>query len=149
MKNIFQSDTLAELQGRLDNLKPDTQRVWGSMNAAQMMGHCSGVLEIAVGDEVANPGPIKKLFGKLVKPVVLGDKPFKQNLPTDKELIVADERDFIKEKSRLNSLIVRFSAGGETLMNGTKHPLFGKLTATEWNKFTYKHLNHHFRQFGI
>jgi hypothetical protein len=29
------------------------------------------------------------------------------------------------------------------------HPKFGPLTAQEWGKLGYKHLDHHLRQFGV
>ncbi|MEP6513238.1 MAG: DUF1569 domain-containing protein [Parafilimonas sp.] len=31
----------------------------------------------------------------------------------------------------------------------TPHPFFGKLKAEEWRTLTYKHLDHHLRQFWM
>jgi hypothetical protein len=71
-----------------------------------------------------------------------------QNAPTDKSFIVSEERDFVKERARLISLIDRFATAGPH--GCTKHPhcFFGKLTPAQWGTGMYKHLDHHLRQFG-
>ncbi|MGH9801334.1 MAG: DUF1569 domain-containing protein, partial [Blastocatellia bacterium] len=30
-----------------------------------------------------------------------------------------------------------------------EHPAFGKLSTKDWGALTYKHMDHHFRQFGV
>jgi hypothetical protein len=44
-------------------------------------------------------------------------------------------------------LIQRFN-GAEAQLSG-HHPLFGALSAAEWGRFSYRHADHHLRQFGI
>lgn len=46
-------------------------------------------------------------------------------------------------------LITKFSLGGETKVSSHPHPFFGKLTPMEWSVGMYKHLDHHFQQFGV
>jgi hypothetical protein len=29
------------------------------------------------------------------------------------------------------------------------HPFFGQMSRTEWGRLTWKHLDHHLRQFGV
>jgi hypothetical protein len=29
------------------------------------------------------------------------------------------------------------------------HPMFGKMTADQWGRSMWKHLDHHLRQFGV
>ena len=29
------------------------------------------------------------------------------------------------------------------------HPIFGEMNRDEWGKIAYKHIDHHFRQFGV
>jgi hypothetical protein len=38
---------------------------------------------------------------------------------------------------------------GETYFEGKPSPSFGKMTAKEWSNQFWKHMDHHFRQFGI
>jgi hypothetical protein len=79
---------------------------------------------------------------------VVDETPFKQNLPTNPDFIMADEHDFNTEKQRLLGVLGRFSSASQAL-DGRKHPFFGKLTTTEWSNSMVKHLDHHLRQFGV
>ena len=148
MKNIYDPAVVQEICQRLDMLQPDTPRKWGTMNAAQMMAHCAAALEVNLGERVMEANLISRLMGPFIRPIVLSEKPYRPGLPTDKTFIMAGEHDFIAEKARLKTLIKRFSAGGEAPMAGRKHPVFGKLSPMEWSKSTYKHLDHHLKQFG-
>jgi hypothetical protein len=149
MNNIYQPSTLTEVHERLGKLKPDAQRLWGKMDVAQMLAHCSSVLEIALGDKQASSSLLAKVMGPMLKGMVTNEKPFKRELPTDKNFLIVDARVFDVEKKKLGSLIDRFYKGGEAAMEGKKHPFFGRLTAKEWGTATYKHLDHHFSQFGV
>ena len=149
MKNLFEAATLDEVQARLASLRPDSERVWGSMNVAQMLAHCSMGMEMAVGDARPPRMFIGSILGSFVKSKALGnDEPMRRNSPTVKELVVKDDRDFGMERERLSGLIERFAAGGPKGCTEHPHAFFGKLTPSEWAELTYKHLDHHLRQFG-
>jgi len=62
--------------------------------------------------------------------------------------VVADPRDFAREKEQLKSKIRGFCEGGEARCTRHPHPFFGSLTPYEWSRGMYKHLDHHLRQFG-
>ena len=49
MKNLFEAATVEEVRGRIAQLKPDSERVWGKMNPAQALAHCSAAMEMATG----------------------------------------------------------------------------------------------------
>ena len=51
MKNLFEAARVEEVKERIARLRPDSQRQWGKMNAAQAVAHCSGGLELAVGED--------------------------------------------------------------------------------------------------
>jgi hypothetical protein len=76
------------------------------------------------------------------------DSPFTKNSPTHPTFIVTEERDFAREKERLVGLIREFSEGGEAKCTTAPHAFYGPLTRKEWGMGTYKHLDHHLRQFG-
>lgn len=71
------------------------------------------------------------------------------NSPTVRSLVVADERDFAEERDRLSRLIDKFAAGGPAGCTRNPHTFFGKMTPDQWAILTYKHLDHHLRQFGV
>ena len=147
-KSIYDDGTLSEFMTRVENLKADAVRQWGTMNVSQMLAHCSAVFEAALGDKPLKRSFIGLVFGRMAKPMLTNDKPFKQNIPTDKGFIVTDTAGFDAEKKKLLSLLTRFSQGGPATMENRKHPFFGTMTAKEWSTSQVKHLDHHLRQFG-
>jgi hypothetical protein len=148
MKSLFESATVAELKARLDVLGPESKRQWGKMNVAQALAHCSAVMEMALGDSRPPRLLIGRLIGPFFKSFYSNEKPFSQNSPTNQSFIVSDARDFGFERERLQSLIDRFFVGGAAGCTRHPHCFFGKLKAEEWATGMYKHLDHHFRQFG-
>jgi len=148
MKNIHEPATLQEIINRFEKLTPATQRQWGKMDVAQMMAHLSNALEGSLGDRAQKQVFIGKIFGGIAKKSITNDKPFKQSLPTAPDFLVADPKDFNKEKQRLTTLIKRLSAAKPETLATQVHPFFGRMTAQEWDIVNYKHIDHHLRQFG-
>jgi hypothetical protein len=151
MKHLFDVAVVDEVKARLGHLGPQSERLWGKMTVAQMVAHCAMSMQWAVGETVPEKGPLAaRAMGRLVKPMVLrNDDLMRKHSPTIKSLIVEDERDFEKERERLAGLIDRFAAGGAAGCTRNPHSFFGKMTAEEWAILMYKHLDHHFRQFGV
>jgi len=149
MKNLFQLDAVDEVVSRIDKLQPAAQRQWGKMDVAQMMAHCSAALDMASGR--LNPPRILlgRLIGPFVRPIYTNEKPFSRNNPTDKKLVISDQRDFSREQEQLRVRIRQFHQGGEAQCTKLPHPFFGALTPAEWSRGMYKHLDHHLRQFGV
>lgn len=149
MKSLYDVTVLNEVKGRMAGLRPDTQRQWGKMTAAQMLAHCSAAMETAVGDVVVPRLMIGRVLGPLVKAGFSNDKPLHRNGPTAPQFLVSDARELSVERERLEGLLERFQAGGS--QGCTKHPhcFFGELTPEQWGKGMYKHLDHHLMQFGV
>jgi hypothetical protein len=150
MKNLFEAARVEEVKERIARLRPDSQRQWGKMNAAQAVAHCSAGLEWAIGDRIPPRLLLGRIIGRIVKPMALGnDEPMRRNSPTVKDLVVQDERDLGTERERLCRLIDRFAAAGPKGCTTHPHSFFGPLTPEEWATLMYKHLDHHLRQFGV
>jgi hypothetical protein len=148
MKSLYQPEVLEEVLARLGKLTPDARRVWGRMDAAQMLAHCICGLRTATGEQKPDRVPLGRILGPLFKPLFVNDKPLRRNSPTDKSFIISDTRDFQKEKAGLIDIITRFSRNGASQCTTHPHAFFGKLSPEEWGIGMYKHLDHHFRQFG-
>lgn len=103
---------------------------------------------MACGDRRKKQALIGKLLMPFVKSSFLGEKPFSKNGPTDPDLIVADDRDFVAERTRLMAMVDRFCKGGPDAAGQYVHSFFGKLTGDEWGRLMHKHIDHHLRQFG-
>lgn len=148
MKNLFEREATEEVISRINALQPASQRQWGKMDVAQMMAHCSAGLDMAAGR--LNPPRIfiGRVLAPFIRRIYTNEKPFSQNNPTDKKLVVSDHRDFGREQEQLKLKVRQFHEGGEAQCSRHPHPFFGALTPQEWSRGMYKHLDHHLRQFG-
>lgn len=62
MKSLFDQSSLEEIERRINQLTPDSQRRWGKMEVDQMLAHCVKPLKVA-----SNETKIPRLFiGKLL-----------------------------------------------------------------------------------
>ena len=145
VKNLFEPSVKKEILDRINTLTPGTKPLWGKMDVAQMLAHCQKPLGVAIGEHKLKGNLIFRIMGPLFKKQLYNNQPFKRDLPTDKSFIIADPKDFENEKQRLIKMIQSFS---ETKLSNEPHPFFGKLTPEQWSRGTWKHLDHHLKQFG-
>jgi hypothetical protein len=149
IKSLFNPASVSELEGRLAALRPDSERLWGKMGAAEMLAHCSLGIEMACGSIRPKRVFIGRIIGPAIKRVALrDDEPMRRNSPTAKELLVIGDPEFEAERTRLSMLLKRLAQTGPSACTAHPHPFFGKLTPDEWAILMYKHLDHHLRQFG-
>ena len=148
MKNLFEKETADEVISRIDKLQTISQRQWGKMDVAQMLAHCSAALDMASGRLNPPRSFIGRLIGPLFKSEITREKPFGKNGPTDKTLVISDQRDFAREQDGLKQRVRRFNEAGEAACTRHPHPFFGKLSPEDWSRGMYKHLDHHLRQVG-
>ncbi|QNJ98018.1 DUF1569 domain-containing protein [Constantimarinum furrinae] len=147
MKSLLEPEAHSEIKKRLQNLSENTERKWGKMTAAQMAKHCQGPLEIMLGHDNFDLKP--NWFAKVFfKGAMYSDKLWRKNLPTIPRFKITEEHDLTTEKTKLESLLDELGTQLNKEGWGT-HPAFGKFTDEQWGKMQYKHLDHHFRQFGI
>lgn len=147
--DVFEPTVTAALLTRLDALRPDSTSPWGEMDVAQMMAHCCIPYEQVTG--AAGPGVpffIRWVARYVVKGKVTNDVPFEQDLPGSKAMLVSDPRNFHLERERLRGFISELHGKGAAFFDGRRHVIYGPLTVREWSNLFYKHLDHHFRQFG-
>jgi hypothetical protein len=150
MKNIFDQAVVAELETRINQLKPSTNPIWGKMNVAQMLAHCNITYELVYDNKHPKATGFKKwMLTTFVKKIVVGDKPYSKNSRTAPVFIMATEKDFELEKNRLVGYLQKTAALGLNHFEGKESNSFGALNQDEWNNMFYKHLNHHLTQFGV
>jgi hypothetical protein len=73
--------------------------------------------------------------------------PFPKGAPTAPKLKPAAAASIEEERAALLELIERIGTGPRD-GTGPDHPLFGPLSRREWGVVTYKHADHHLKQFG-
>jgi hypothetical protein len=150
MKNLFDAQETKEAISRIENLTSSTEPQWGKMSVAQMLAHINVAYDMAHTDQYPKAGGFKKFMLKLfVKGAVVGPKPYAKNSRTASEFIIADERDFIAEKTKLVDYLQKTQELGVSHFHNKESTSFGPLTSKEWNVLFAKHLDHHLTQFGV
>lgn len=150
MHSLITSDGQVDFLQRIHALSPDSQPLWGKMTVAQMLAHCQEPLKIAFKEKPGGWSFFGFLFGtKAHKKYINSEAPFDKNLPTASSFRQTKPKEFEPEKAALIEYVARFRKFGEAAITTDKHPFFGEMTAKEWEYLTLKHLDHHFRQFGV
>jgi hypothetical protein len=149
MKNLFDKEAFDEVNQRLNQLTPSTTRQWGKMEVAQMLAHCKEAFRVPLSDKKMKRIPLGVLLGWMMKPKLYNDAPWGKSVPTAPNFLIKDQRDFNNEKQQLTGLVTKFHTEGPERVGNFPHPFFGKLSKEQWGKSMYKHLDHHFRQFGV
>ena len=146
IKNLLEDDVKQETINRINKLTPASQRKWGIMEVAQMLAHLQARFAVVFGKDELKANFFIRLFAPLLKGMLYSETPYKKNLATDKSFKISDHREFAKEKQQLLDMIYSFS---EETLRKDPHPYFGKLTLEQWGKASWKHMDHHLRQFGV
>jgi hypothetical protein len=147
--DIFQRGGVDELTRRIDALEPDTRPQWGKMYAAQMLAHNSLVFEGVRKEDYPKMNPIMRwMISRMIRGMVVGDKPYKRNSRTAPDWVVSDPHDFEQEKARILENIQAIHQLGASKFEGKKNPTFGTLNSQEWSRLFCKHLDYHLEQFG-
>lgn len=106
IKNVFDIKDSKDFIERINNLSKDSQPKWGSMSVGQMLAHCNVTYEMVYEDKHPRATGFKKFILKLlIKPIVVSEKPYKNNSRTAPQFLITTEKDFEIEKNRLISYI--------------------------------------------
>lgn len=151
MKTLARPECYEEIIGRLKTVRPGSARRWGRMSAHQAVCHLADGCRMAIGVKpVAASG---RLFHRtLLKWIVLyGPLRWPAGVPTSPEI---DQRcagtrpaDFAADVSELERLLSDMTRRPADVA-WPPHPVFGRLTRSEWLRWAYLHADHHLRQFG-
>ena len=147
MGTILNETDRAEIIRRLRSLSESSTGRWGSMDVVSMLQHLRLSALMTVG-ELSLPSSNKRAFQMFpLKHLILYVFPFPKGAPTAPGLKARGEGSFEEERTELFKLLERIGTGPRDGA-GPAHPLFGPLTWREWGVVTYKHADHHLKQFG-
>jgi len=153
MRSILKERDRAEIVGRLQSLSVSSSAQWGSMKVVDMLQHLRLSALMTLGEMPVASKNKRVLQTFPLKHLILYVLPFPKGAPTAAELkpAVAPTQDvatsFEEERAALLALLERMGTGPQDGA-GPAHPLFGPMTWREWGVATYKHTNHHLKQFG-
>lgn len=147
MRSMLNENDRAEIVSRMRSLSASSTRRWGSLDIEGMLQHLILSSRMALGD-LPVPSANKRAFHVFpLKHLLLYVLPFPKGAPTAPALKPSAVEAFEAERATLLELFERIGTGprdGE----GPHHPLFGPMTRREWGVVTYKHADHHLKQFG-
>ena len=150
MENLFEKSATDAVIARINKLTAETQPQWGKMSVGQMLAHCSVAYKYEYDNNYKKPKGLKKfLVKKLIKPMVVTEKPFKKNVMTSPDFKITTPKEFEVEKNLLIEYLIKTQELGEKYYHNKESHSFGVLTKDEWNIMFYKHLNYHLEQFGV
>ncbi len=147
MKTLFDNRAKEEILTRLGRLTPETPAQWGKMNARQVICHLADQLCIALGETPAATG--KGILSKWpVNVLMISVLPWPKGAPSPREAWVSQPGDWSEDLQRLQQMIAAFEEN-RFRNSSPDHPIFGRLSPRMWSRLSYRHLDHHLRQFGV
>jgi hypothetical protein len=147
MGSILNEGERAALISRMQSLTASSTARWGKMNVLEMLQHLRLSAQMTLGEHsVASVN--KRPFQMFpLKHLLLYVLPFPKGAPTASELYPVGTAAFAEERAILMNLLEQIAAGPPE-RTWPAHPLFGPMSWREWGVVTYKHINHHLKQFG-
>jgi hypothetical protein len=149
MRSILNEADLAAIISRVRSLSVSSTGRWGSMDVVSMLQHLHLSMRMTLG-ELEVPSANKRAFQVFpLKHLILYVLPFPKGAPTAPELKpnIAASLELEQERAAVLELLERIGTG-PCEGAGPAHPLFGPMTWREWGVATYKHADHHLKQFG-
>lgn len=147
MGSILNNSDRMAICERVSSVTSGSAPRWGRMDARAMLNHLRLSALMALG-ELPVECKSKRVFQVFpLKHLILHVVPFPKGAPTAPELLASDAGSLDAIQSELVSLVERIGSGPHD-GDGPVHPLFGRLSRQEWGVATYKHTDHHLRQFG-
>lgn len=153
MENTIRTFITEEVPGLLNGLTSNSEPQWGLMDAQQMVEHVSSVFYISMHDVgLKITTPADKL--EIVRGFLWNDRPMARNFfiegVSNREPVTYKFETLDKAKTILLVSIRKFYDYYQQNPEATRiHPVFGLLNFEEWERFHFKHLQHHFSQFGL
>ncbi len=149
MKTLFDSTINAEILERIEKLNSSSSPKWGKMNVIQMLAHLDLSLRVNFDEIELKKGLLGLFFSSITRFILLGEKPYPKYLPAHKNVIAKDVSDFLTEKLKVKTSLKKYLEKGPNGISKKPHYILGKITHEESALLTYKHLDHHLRQFGV
>lgn len=151
-KTLTNDEDRAALEKRVASLTPDRPAVWGTMSAHQAICHLIDSMKLPLGEKDVAPLKMKAPIFLMKFVALTAPLPWPKGLDTAPEMKQGaggtPPGEFEQDRKALLDAVGRFvaqSPGAER----PSHPAFGQLTAAQWDRWAWRHIDHHLRQFGV
>jgi Protein of unknown function (DUF1569) len=148
MGTLWNPTDRSALLDRLAQLSPDTAPRWGHFTAARMLAHLNDAVRMATGELDVAPRRVFLRYPGL-KQLAIYVWPFPRGIRTVRELLArTDDADFARERGQFPAMLKQFAARPRE-GPWPDHPALGRLSGGAWGALTWRHIDHHFRQFSL
>lgn len=153
MTTIADRETLTRLLARLEQLTPTSERRWGTMTAAEVLCHLGDAGDSVLGRRVAPGTPPSGKKKSLLKWIALSSpfawpKGVKTRPGVDPKLEGTRPEDFAADRARVVSGLRALAQANEGELVPF-HFMFGPMSSRDWQRWAFRHVDHHLRQFGL
>lgn len=151
MRRLAEQRDFDELARRIRAFTPESPRLWGQMSCSQMICHLADAFRRPLGERPAAALRDTWFTRTFLRWLVLRTPlPWARGASTSPDIDqVAGQGtppgQFSKDVSVLLALMRRFIVEAEPR---PPHSLFGPLSASEWARWGWAHVDLHLRQFG-
>ena len=152
MKTVADPEVLRSLVRRVQALEAQTPRRWGTMTAHEMLCHLGDAAEMVLRTRPrVQPVPIRRRM--LMKAFFLWTPVrFPHGVPTnplhDPRADGTQPSDFARDRARAIAGIEGIASASPGRLEPV-HGIFGTMTVADWQRWAWKHTDHHLRQFGV
>lgn len=149
MRSLLDERSRGEIIGRIRALAPEAQPLFGSLRPHGAICHVIDGFRLTFGEH--RVPKLKSAFGNPLGKWLIIYSP----IPWPKNRIkappgffeTAPGPSFDADRERLVEYVERFAKHDEQQWG--ESPILGPLTSRDWATLSYRHLDHHLRQFGV
>jgi len=143
---------LRALKERLAALTPQAQRRWGTMTPHEMLCHLGDAEEMALRIRPRR-NKVKEISRPILKWLGLWTPiPFPRGVRTnpqhDPKADGTRPADFERDRARVIAGLDGLASPDAATLE-TAHGIFGLMSLADWQRWAWKHADHHLRQFGV
>ncbi len=153
MSSIGDPEALAQLLDRLGRVTPASVRKWGTLTPAEMLCHLGDAGDSVLGLRVppgrpasGNPNRILKWIF-LYSPVSM-PRGVKTRPGVDPRMEGTPPGDFAQDAARVASGLRAMASADEGGL-APHHFFFGPMSRRDWQRWAWRHVDYHLRQFGV
>ena len=152
LRTVADPGVLQSLKERLERLRPDAQRRWGTLTPHEMLCHLGDAAEMILRTRPRSV-PITSRSKPIVKAIGLWSPlPWPRGVRTNPMHNPRAEgtkpSDFARDLARAVATLEAIHAAAPGDLEPV-HGIFGTMSLRDWQRWAYRHTDHHLRQFGL
>jgi len=152
VKTVADPTVTGSLVARLGNLQPDTPRQWGTLEPHEMLCHLGDALEMVLRTRPRSV-EVRVRNRPLIKLAALrGPLRWWRGIRTNPEhnprVHGTRPSSFAADRARVVRALQALAVAKPSSLE-TGHGLLGTMSVLDWQRWAYRHADHHLRQFGM